>query len=173
MKKILSLLVVFAIGNSFAQEKTCDPSKEKNYKSLTKQNKAGGYGEIVKPEGAVTLSSVETKMKQSNQTELGPILVSGKVEEVCQMKGCWMTIDNGEGQKIRVRFKDYAFFVPMNISGWTAYVQGSAHFDTTSVAMLKHYAEDGKKPQAEIDAITEPKVELNFTATGVLFEKQQ
>lgn len=173
MKKMIPLLMVLCFGSSFAQEKTCDPSKEKNYKSLTKQNKAGGYGEIVKTEGAETLASVETKMNQNNLAELNNVLVSGKVEEVCQMKGCWMTIDNGEGKKIRVRFKDYAFFVPMNISGWTAYVQGSAHFDTTSVALLKHYAEDGKKSQSEIDAITEPKVELNFTAVGVLFEKQK
>jgi hypothetical protein len=39
---------------------------------------------------------------------------------------------------------------------------------TTSVAELKHYAEDAKKTQAEIDAIKEPKKEVRVTAKGIV-----
>lgn len=38
----------------------------------------------------------------------------------------------------------------------------------TTVDQLKHYAEDAGKPQAEIDAIIEPKKEVILDATGVL-----
>ena len=38
----------------------------------------------------------------------------------------------------------------------------------TSVEELKHYAEDAKKSQDEIDAITEPKTEIRFMASGMV-----
>lgn len=44
---------------------------------------------------------------------------------------------------------------------------GDAKIKTSSVAEQKHYAEDAKKTQAEIDAITEPKNEIRFTASGI------
>ena len=36
--------------------------------------------------------------------------------------------------------------------------------------MLRHYAEDAGKTQAEINAIVEPEFRLAFTATGVMIE---
>ena len=58
--------------------------------------------------------------------------------------------------------KDYAFFVPTALEGKTVVLEGSAESKTTSVKELQHYAEDAKKSQAEIDAITEPKTETRF-----------
>ena len=42
-----------------------------------------------------------------------------------------------------------------------------AKIKEVSVDELKHYAEDAKKSQEEIDAIKEPKKELRFTASGI------
>lgn len=175
MKNIILIVALSFTTSIFAQRKAlvCDPSKEANYKSLTKQNEAGGYGKVISKDGAITLAMAEKKMKEQGAAELDNIVVKGKVVEVCQKKGCWMTVDNGKGEQVRIRFEDYSFFAPMNTSGWTVYAQGVAFYDTTSVAMLKHYAEDAKKPQAEIDKITEPLVSLNFTAVGILFEKKK
>jgi hypothetical protein len=39
---------------------------------------------------------------------------------------------------------------------------------TTSVAELKHYAEDAKKSKEEIDAIKEPKKEIRVMAKGIV-----
>ena len=64
--------------------------------------------------------------------------------------------------------KDYEFFVPTALSGKNVVLDGIAFTKTTSVAELKHYAQDGKKPQAEIDAITTPKSEIRFLANGIL-----
>jgi len=175
MKKILTPVLIATSLFVFGQKKAmvCDPAKEKNYKCLTKQNETGGYGAVIDKKGAVSLSEIDKKMKKENLAEVPNILVKGKVKEVCQKKGCWMMMEDGAGNEVRVRFEDYAFFVPMNISGWTAYAQGTAFYDTTTVAMLKHYAEDAKKSKAEIDNITKPLVSLNFTATGVLFDKKK
>ncbi len=71
---------------------------------------------------------------------------------------------------MRVTFKDYGFFVPLDSKGREVVMQGKAYADTVTVDMLKHYAEDAGKSQEEIDAITEPEVANAFEATGVLVE---
>jgi Domain of unknown function (DUF4920) len=97
--------------------------------------------------------------------------ITGKVESVCQVKGCWMKVLTADGQTMRVSFKDYGFFVPKDIAGKTVVFEGEAKVKTTSVAELRHYAEDAKKPKAEIMKITEPKRELTFVADGVIVKK--
>jgi hypothetical protein len=47
-------------------------------------------------------------------------------------------------------------------------VDGFARIETTSVEVLRHYAEDAKKSPEEIAAITQPKREVSFEASGVL-----
>jgi Domain of unknown function (DUF4920) len=97
--------------------------------------------------------------------------ITGTVESVCQVKGCWMKVVTTDGQTMRVSFKDYGFFVPKDIAGKTVVFEGEAKVKTTSVAELRHYAEDAKKPKAEIMKITEPKRELTFVADGVIVKK--
>ena len=90
------------------------------------------------------------------------------IKAVCKKKGCWMNLDLSNNQEAFVKFKDYAFFVPLNADGSTAIISGKAYVDIVPVAELKHYAKDAGKSQAEIDAIKEPKRELVFEADGVL-----
>jgi hypothetical protein len=47
-------------------------------------------------------------------------------------------------------------------------LDGIAFIKITSIEELKHYAEDAKKPQSDIDAITAPKKEIRFLANGIL-----
>ena len=63
--------------------------------------------------------------------------------------------------------KDYAFFVPTSLVGKNVVLEGNAETKTISVDEQKHYAEDAKKSQAEIDAITTPKEEIRFMASGI------
>lgn len=92
----------------------------------------------------------------------------GKATEVCQAKGCWMTIATADGKQMRVRFKDYGFFVPKDISGKTVVINGWAHRETVPVNDLRHYATDAGKSEKEVAAITKPEQQLNFEADGVL-----
>ena len=69
---------------------------------------------------------------------------------------------------MRVTFKNYAFFMPKDLSGKKVVVDGFAYVETTSVADLQHYAQDAGKSKAEIEKITQPKRELLFEAAGVL-----
>jgi hypothetical protein len=67
-----------------------------------------------------------------------------------------------------VKMKDYGFFVPLAAKGKTVVIEGQVSMKTTSVKELRHYAEDAKKSQAEIDAITQPKKEVNILAKGIV-----
>lgn len=123
------------------------------------------YGAKTTADGATPASSIADKMKGSDSLE---IKIIGKATDACQKKGCWLMVDIGEGKMMRVRFKDYGFFVPKDISGKTVVLDGRAFNSTTSVAELRHYAKDAGKSKAEIEKITEPEVNLNYEARGVI-----
>ena len=133
------------------------------------QSNSKSYGEKITTGGAVKVSDLAGKMGNEESME---VKASGTIVETCRAKGCWMTIDLGEGEAMRVTFKDYGFFVPTDgVDGKTATFEGTVEKSETSVAVLKHYAEDAGKSQEEIDAITEPKTELTFVAAGVVIEE--
>ena len=97
--------------------------------------------------------------------------VRGTVVEVCQKKGCWMTLrPTGAipaSEPYLVRFKDYGFFMPKTLSGAEVVVEGTARRSVTPVDELRHYAEDAGRSPAEVAAITAPREEITLEATGV------
>lgn len=125
------------------------------------------YGTEFKIENAVAATALPALAKEGKATD---VIVEGKVNAVCKKKGCWMTIDLGNNEEMRVTFKDYGFFVPKDCDGKEATFKGTATFDTTSVADLQHYASDEGLSQEEIDKITEPEIALVFEATGVVIK---
>ena len=91
----------------------------------------------------------------------------GRVNEVCQAKGCWMTLAAGDGQEMMVKFRDYGFFVPKDISQREVILRGLAYYQVTSVEELRHYAEDAGLSAEEVARIDTPRRELRFLADGV------
>lgn len=94
-----------------------------------------------------------------------------KVYEVCQAKGCWMKLDLPDGEQVMVKFKDYGFFMPKDISGKEVIINGKAFVSEVSVDEQRHYAEDGGATAEEIAKITKPKKTLSFEADGVLLKE--
>ena len=123
------------------------------------------FGEKITADGAINLATLLTKLEGSEKVETK---VRGKVESVCQAKGCWMNIVNDAGDEIFVKFKDYGFFMPMDCAGKEVIMEGVAYKEVTSVEELRHYAEDNGDSPEKIAAITEPKEELKFMAKGVI-----
>lgn len=123
------------------------------------------YGGTITAAGAIEINTLEEKLIT---VEKYKGKVKGTVASVCEKKGCWMKLATTEGDGIMIRFKDYKFFMPLNIVGKDVVLQGEAKKTVTSVEMLKHYAEDAGKSKEEIEKITEPKTEIEFIATGVL-----
>lgn len=91
----------------------------------------------------------------------------GEIDQVCQMKGCWMTLKSADGNSIRVTFKDYGFFVPKEAGGSRVIVEGVAAVKELDEATARHYAEDAGR---EFDAAANLK-EISVVASGVLIVK--
>jgi len=94
------------------------------------------------------------------------IRIVGIVEEVCQTKGCWMTFSDA-GQTMRIKFADYAFFMPKDASGREAIVDGVFSIEMTPAAEARHYLEDAGRAD-EAEAITGDVKSLTFMADSVL-----
>jgi hypothetical protein len=96
--------------------------------------------------------------------EAQPVLLKGRISDVCQRKGCWTVLSVGD-EHIRVRFKDYAFFLPTDSSGKQAYIEGYVKAETLSEETARHYASESKTPPSE--PIEGPQQVVGFTASGV------
>lgn len=123
------------------------------------------FGKAIDDKSAIAATALPAKMGDKSEM---PAKVTGTVESVCQVKGCWMKVNLNNGETMRVMFKDYGFFVPKDIAGKTVVMEGEAQKKTVPVEHLKHYALDAGKSKEEIAAITEPKDELTFIADGVI-----
>lgn len=95
------------------------------------------------------------------------VQVIGQVRDVCQAKGCWMDVQLPDNTVMKVRFENYAFFVPKNLKGETVILNGKAYKQTVSVAEQRHYAEDAGQSKAQIQAITKPRKSISYMASGV------
>lgn len=126
------------------------------------------YGAKITEDGAISISELPSLLKGKDTIA---VKIKAKAISSCASKGCWMNLQIDEKNAAFVKMKDYGFFVPTAIADKNVVLDGIAFVKTTSVAELKHYAEDGKKSQAEIDAIKEPKQEIRFLANGILVVK--
>ncbi len=126
------------------------------------------YGAKITEEGAVSISELPNLLKGKDTIA---VKIKAKAVSSCSSKGCWMNLQIDDKNTAFVKMKDYGFFVPTAIADKNVVLEGIAFIKTTSVAELKHYAEDGKKSQAEIDAIKEPKQEIRLLANGIMVVK--
>lgn len=129
------------------------------------KNSVGGYGKVIQAENPIELSVLMADLTKADGFQ-GQ--VTGTVVAACQNKGCWMTLDGGNGQTMMVSFKDYGFFVPKDFAGKKVVIEGIAEIKTVSVDDQRHLASDAGKSQEEINLITEDKRELGFVADGVI-----
>ncbi len=154
MKKLLLLAGMFLVLNAGAQ--------------ITPAAKGVNYGAATTEENAIDVATLEAKMARKKKFS-GK--VRGTVISVCEKKGCWMKLAQANGEGMMIKFKDYGFFMPMDIVGKEVVLDGKAKKEVISVEELKHYAEDAGKSKEEIEKITTPSSEISFEAKGVLVVK--
>ena len=122
------------------------------------------YGAAITPAGALPMSALPVALGQRDSAQ---VKLVGKASAVCQARGCWMTLPTADGKEMRVRFRDYAFFVPKDLSGHEVVVSGWAYRSTVPKTELQHYAKDAGKTKPEVAAITQDEQQLTFLADGV------
>lgn len=130
----------------------------------------GRYGDTVGELDVLSNAVMTERYKYLTVKDSLSTKFEGVVKQVCQAKGCWMTLELGNGEEAMVRFKDYGFFVPKNLTGSRVIVEGVAFVEEMSVAAQRHYAKDGGANEADIQNITEPKRTYGFEASGVLIK---
>ena len=177
MKK--PFLMIAAVGLIFTT--ACSPAEKKTEESAKEQTEATEevveeteeltdsvhFGQMIDAEGALTIDEFASQMEGKDSMN---VKIAAVATDVCQKKGCWMKVQLADGSEMRIRFKDYGFSVPKDISGKEVVFDGIAFNEEVPVEDLKHYAEDEGKSAEEIAAITEPEIKTSFVATGVLIK---
>ena len=142
----LVLAVVFAVGLPLAA----------GAQELVKRGAAIGDSPVV--DLAQALRSISSYADRT-------VTVEGKVNRVCQMKGCWMElVPVGADRGIRVTFKDYAFFVPTDSRGASARLEGMFEQNTFSKADADHLIAEGVALTRNPDGTA---TEVSFLAQAV------
>lgn len=97
------------------------------------------------------------------------VKVTGKVENVCVKKGCWMELHgNTPEERVRITMKDYGFFVPANSMGKIAVVEGPLEVKELSIEDAQHLEDERVEKSGETaKKITAPVKELNIVAAGL------
>ena len=119
-------------------------------------------------ESTAVLKSFES-LQPGETTEMN---FKAKVKSVCQMKGCWMVLELDNNEEARVTFKDYAFFVPVDLAGSEVVVSGIASSGEIGVEELRHYAKDAGSSEEEIKQITKPQKTYSLLASGVMLKEE-
>jgi hypothetical protein len=119
-------------------------------------------------EGATSVSLAKVLAEPDSFTKT-PVVVDGVIAVACTRKGCWMQLAPAEGgDSVRVTFKDYGFFIPLDSKGMKARAEGVAVVKTLSKAEADHLAEEGATIKRKADGTA---IEVSFIANGVELTK--
>ena len=149
---------------------SCKNKRQEEVKNSVKIEKIeyASFGTEIIADDAIDASSMAAHFKTMNVGDSINSKIIAEVNEVCQTKGCWMRLNLDDENEVIVKFKDYGFFVPKDITGKKVIINGMAFVKELSVDEQRHYAEDAGKSTEEIAKITEPKKTFSFEADGVL-----
>lgn len=167
MKPITLIIICILLLNS------CKKKDETQTKEQLKVEKTvyKSFGKPIISDDAIDASSMASHYKTMNIGDSINSKMTATVNKVCQAKGCWMTLNIGDDEKVMVKFKDYGFFMPKDIAGKEVIINGKAFVNEVSVDEQRHYAEDEGKTPEEIAKIIEPKRTYSFEADGVLLKQ--
>ncbi len=109
-------------------------------------------------------------MASPSEFEGKTVTLEAKVRKSCEKKGCWMELTGTDpkGPGIRVTFKDYGFFVPLDSAGSTAKVEGLVKVAELSEARVQHYVQEGATIPKDKDGKYR---EVQLVASGVELRK--
>lgn len=93
------------------------------------------------------------------------VIVEGKVDKVCPVKGCWLELmPADEARGVRVKFKDYGFFVPKDSMGSMARLEGKFVREELSKREVDHLVGEGATLTTKPDGTA---AQVSFVARAV------
>jgi hypothetical protein len=70
------------------------------------------------------------------------VRLEGRIEKVCQQKGCWLRLTDGE-RSVLVTFESYSFFVPKGSAGQDVALEGRVKVKPRPPGEAKHLEAEG------------------------------
>lgn len=130
--------------------------------ALFAQDTVTRHGNAVPAGDAVSVTTVRAR---SADFVKRPVIVEGVVVRNCTDRGCWMQVaPAADAEGVRVTFRDYGFFIPVNSAGKRVRMVGVAERLTIPPAAVDARKGEGATLLTESDGSV---TELTFIATGV------
>ncbi|MCB9765816.1 MAG: DUF4920 domain-containing protein [Alphaproteobacteria bacterium] len=98
------------------------------------------------------------------------VRVEGRVAEVCQKKGCWMVLAEGD-KSMRVLMKDHAFSVPKDGAGGHCQVEGRVTVRELDAEWVEHLASESEDAEAMPEKQAQDNKVYELEASGVRMHK--
>ncbi len=119
--------------------------------------------------GSSSIVNLEQAMQNLDRYTEQTVILEGTINKVCAVKGCWMelVLDNAS-RGIRVTFKDYAFFVPTDSTGYDARLEGLFEQNIFSKPAADHLIAEGVNLSRNADGTA---TETSFVAQAVELRK--
>jgi len=169
----MKLLVGLFLGVVFLFAACKEQGKASNEVVIANQEAVyTSFGDKISKDKAISTQEMLRKFKSIKEGDTIKTKFISEIKEVCSKKGCWMKLSLSKEVETMVRFKDYAFFMPLDSQGKEVVLNGKAFVKITTVAALQHDAEDAGKSKEEIANITSVKKEFAFEANGVLLKSK-
>lgn len=155
--RVLTFIVILISTSAFADESLVIRLSEPV--AVTETYEVFG-SELPEGHDAISLLAL---LADSDRLAGQAVLVETEIAQVCQKKGCFFIARDGDAV-VRVRFKDYGFFIPTDAGGKTVLLAGQLQKVELSPEQAAHFAEDlGEQPPVS----DEPIFEYQITATAV------
>ena len=129
--------------------------------------------EVVKRGAAISgetkTVSLATVLEKPADYATTPVVVEGIVKNACTQKGCWMVLaPAADKDGMRITFKDYGFFIPLDAKGMQVKAEGVATVKVLPKKEVDHLESEGAKFKRNADGSAN---EVSFVATGVELRK--
>lgn len=162
---LLSITIVLMSSAAYSQD---DPSmdhgkKEKSNEPVGLKTSDGMlYGQDY--DVSMPVMDYGDLLKSADENNNKVIMVKGKVADVCQAMGCWMTMTDGA---ITTRATtSHKFALPKDIAGQEAVIIGTFKVTEISEEEARHYNEESKNPVAN-ESIVGPQKVYEIDAIGI------
>lgn len=162
MKRYLLIILVLGITSvGVAQQKSADKEVISLSDPVETTEQYEVYGSAF--ESSEQPLSLEKLLSKSDSYENKQVVAEGEIRQVCQKKGCFFILADGE-KEARITFKDYDFFIPTNTTGKKVVLKGTFNVKKLSEKKAKHYAKDAGEDPEKING---PQEEYSLVATSV------
>lgn len=148
MRSYKTMSLIFALTSGFLFSTICAAAEKTMQKNVD-------YGVEIPKSGEIwTLSrAIENLAVVGESTNNKPkrLKISGTITKVCQKKGCWLILTDGD-RFARVTFKDYKTFVPTDTGTEPSLILGVLSEKELTASAAKHYAKDAGESTVSVGA---------------------